>query len=161
VSCVAFVTGRYARNVTSEATWLASGPMVGSFPQPGVFAPAGSGDIGLWARFEELFSSQWWFFVNPPEASRFLYSFNGVVRDEMTNAGIAGAEVRILDRHSTGRQATTNSVGVYQFDRILTGEVFSVRASKEGYESLTKTHRLEYPFNPANPPELDFVLRRL
>jgi hypothetical protein len=58
----------------------------------------------------------------------------------------------------------TNVVGVYGFEigRILTGESFSIRASKQGYEPSTTTHRVDYPQNTpgASPPFLDFYLRR-
>ena len=69
-------------------------------------------------------------------------------------------DVQILDGHSAGARATTNSVGVYSFGRfqILTGEVFMIRASKQGYQPSTKTHRVNFPFDPANPPFLDYVL---
>jgi hypothetical protein len=164
VACRAFLSDpeRISREVTSEATWLVSGPVVGTFVEPGLFVPTSSADVGLWARFEELSSSQSWFFVNPPEDARVLYFLNGVVRDETTNSGIEGAEVRILDGHSAGAQATTNSVGVYNFGffTILTGEVFTIRASRQGYEASTTTHRVDFPQSSANPPYLDFVLRR-
>ena len=165
VTCKAFLSDpqRGSREVTSEATWLASGPGAGAFAEPGLFVPSGAGDIGLRARFEDLSSDRVWFFVNPLQDARVLTFLNGVVRDEMTNAGIEGVEVQILDGHSVGALATTNSAGVYSFGlfQILTGEVFTIRASKQGYEPLTKTHRVNFPFDPANPPFLDFALRPL
>jgi hypothetical protein len=165
VACRAFLSDPrgMSREVTLEAAWSVSGPVVGTFTEPGLFLPSGSADVGLRARFEELTSDRSWFFVNPPQDARPLTFMNGVVRDEMTNAGLEGVEVRILDGHSAGERATTNSVGVYSFgfSQILTGETFTVSASKPGYESSTKTHRVDFPFDPANPPFLDFVLRRL
>jgi hypothetical protein len=167
VRCRAFLSDPrpdgVSREVTSEATWLLAGPVVGTFTEPGLFVPTSSADVGLWARFEELSSNQEWFFVNPPHEARVLYFLNGVVRDEIANVGIEGAEVRLLDGHSAGLRAITNSVGVYNFGffSILTGEVFTIRASKQGFEPSTKTHQVDFPSNPDHPPNLDFVLRRL
>ena len=165
VACRSFLSDpqRMSREVTGEANWMASGPGVGTFPEPGLFVPSGSGDVGIRAGFEELSSDRSWFFVDPPQDARVLTFLNGVVRDETTNAGLEGVEVRILDGHSAGALATTNSAGVYffGFSQILTGEVFTITASKPGYESSTTTHRVDYPFSSVNQPFLDFVLRRV
>jgi hypothetical protein len=159
IGCRLFLNDRGARDVTGEATWLVTGPAVGVFRGPGLFVPTAQGDVGVWARYQDLFTAPpLWFFVNPPEPARVLLGLSGVVREEGTNAGIAGAEVRILDGHFAGTRVVTNSVGVYFLERILAGETFSMTASKVGYESSTRTLRVDYPVTPVNP---DFLLRRL
>jgi hypothetical protein len=57
--------------------------------------------------------------------------------------------------------AITHTTGIYNFDRILDGQTFTITASKLGYEPETKTYRVDFPRNTpgAGQPVLDFSLR--
>jgi len=117
--------------------------------------------VGLRASFEELTSLPSWFFVDPPGAAGMLDVLSGLVSDTMSGKPISEAEVRILDGHSAGSVAITHTTGIYNFDRILDGQTFTITASKPGYEPETKTHRVDFPRNApgAGQPVLDFSLR--
>ncbi|MEA2692200.1 MAG: CarboxypepD reg-like domain [Acidobacteriota bacterium] len=152
------------RDVTSQSTWRASDPTLGSFLQPGIFTPARRGEVELSARYnglEDRVVSK--FLVDPRQTGTRLYFLSGMVRDDVSNEDLAGATVEILNGYARGAQSLTNRFGAYQFDTILTGETFSVRASKTGYVPSTLTYRVDSPVGPAggNPPFLDFRLRRL
>jgi hypothetical protein len=152
------------RTVTSLATWRASDPTLGSFLEPGIFTPARRGEVELSARYsgiEDRVVST--FLVDPRQTATRLYFLSGMVRDDLRNEDLAGATVEILNGYARGAQSLTNRFGAYEFDTILTGETFSVRASKAGYAPSTLTYRVDSPLGPAggNPPFLDFRLRRL
>jgi len=70
--------------------------------------------------------------------------------------------VRILDGYAAGKSAITNENGAYRIEPLLPGETFTATASKEGYQSVTTTYRVDSPIGPAglNPPFLDFKLSR-
>ncbi len=149
------------RDVTRTAVWMATDPSVGSFSAPGVFTPSRRGEVGLWARYDEVVAElQSWFLVDPGAPARRLYWLAGVVTDAATGAPIDGAEVRMLDGYAAGAVATTNGNGHYQIDNVLTGETFTVRASKDGFLPSTQSYRVDSPVGPSgNPPFLDFALQ--
>jgi len=153
------------RDVTTEATWTVSDPSLGGFAMPGLFTPIAAGEVRLGARFEEWASREDedpWFLVGPGTDARWLYFLAGVVYDASTNEGLAEVEVRMLDGYAEGALSTTGPNGHYQFDRVLTGEVFTVEASKEGYSSETQPYRVDPPNGPiGNSPFLDFHLTPL
>jgi hypothetical protein len=163
VRCTAtFLGSSGSRDVTSEATWLASDPALGSFQQPGLFVPSQRGEVGLWARYaqaESLVTSV--FLVDPPRPTQRLYFLSGIVADDASGAPLAGATVEILDGYAGGARSVTNEFGHYQIDRVLTGETLRVTASKPGYSPSTLTYRVDSPVGPSggNPPFLDFRLR--
>ena len=82
--------------------------------------------------------------------------------DAASGAKIPGATVRILDGYAAGKSAITNENGVYRIEPLLTGETFTATATKEGYQPVTTTYRVDSPIGPAglNPPFLDFKLSR-
>jgi hypothetical protein len=143
----------FSRDVTSLATFRASDPSLGSF-RDGLFTPVRRGEVEINARYNGL--------VDPAQTARRLYFLSGIVRDDSNNQALVGATVEVLDGYSKGAQSVTNGAGAYQFNDILTGETFSVRASKPGYTSSTLTYRVDSPIGPSgNPPFLDFRLRRI
>jgi len=166
VSCTAVLfnarSGPSSRDVTLTAVWLATDTSLGSYSAPGLFTAAGHGEVGLWARYGQYEAlTQAWFLVDPGTDARWLYWLSGLVRDDETNEGISGAEVKLLDGYAAGRTAFTNSVGHYQLERVLTDESFSAVASKPGYETSVKTYSVSPPVGlNGNPPFLDFRLRR-
>ena len=169
VSCAAYVTDTptfgTSTYVTSLAVWIASDSSVGGFVAPGSFAPTRRGEVGLTARYHELEEpSPHWFLVDPSSEARWLYELWGHVTDRETGVRLPGAEVRVLDGHARGAHATTNSNGYYVIEKILVGETFSAQASKDGYESLTQTYRVDPPVvpagSPSNPNYLEFRLQR-
>ena len=132
--------------VTAGATWLSSGAS-GSFPQPGVFVPTSSGEVTIWARYEWAESAPSMFLVDPNAPARRLSFVGGNVTDAATNQVLAGATVRVLDGYAAGKTSTTNSLGYYSIKPILTGETFTIEASKEGYVPVTLTYRVDtHPF---------------
>ncbi|HEV7515103.1 MAG TPA: hypothetical protein VGR07_02265 [Thermoanaerobaculia bacterium] len=168
VACTATLYGlpsnSSVRNVTSLATWRASDPTLGNFLEPGIFTPARRGEVELVARyngFEDRVTSR--FLVDPRQTAQRLYFLSGIVRDDESNQEVSGVMVEVLDGYARGERSITNQFGAYQFDKILTGETFSIRASKSGYTPLTLTYRVDPPVGPAggNPPFLDFPLRRI
>jgi len=163
VRCTASFSGNAgSRDVTSEATWLASDPALGSFQQPGLFVPSQRGEVVLWARYTQTESPVTsLFLVDPPRPAQRLYFLAGIVADDASGAPLAGATVEILDGYARGARAVTNEFGHYQIDRVLTGETLRVRASRPGYSPSTLTYRVDSPVGPSggNPPFLDFRLR--
>ena len=151
------------RDVTAEATWFVSDPSLGGFSRPGLFTPVGNGEVGLWARYEKWQPpDQFWFLVGPSTAARWLYFLSGSVDDAETHEHLVGAEVRILDGYAAGAVVTTNQSGYYTIDRVLTGEDFTVVASKDGYSPQTQSYRVDPPNGPnGNPPFLNFQLTPL
>jgi Carboxypeptidase regulatory-like domain len=163
VSCTAILSGDGpTRDVTAVATWLASDPAIGRFVSPGLFTPTEPGRVELWARYGAWESLKSSFLVNPGGSPQRLYFLSGLVTDDATMAPIVGATVQILDGFARGAETTTNEYGAYEIDGILTGEVFTIAASKSGYESSTKSYRVDSPIGPGggNPPFLDFSLHR-
>jgi len=166
ITCTAYVSdvpGRGQVDVTPTATWLVSDPSLGGFLEPGIFTPQGRGEVEISARYEALTARLTsWFLVDPLQPAQRLYFVSGLVRDDATNATLSGATVEILDGYARGSQAITNEFGHYRIDRILTGETFSARASKTGYEPTTLSYRVDSPVGPGggNSPFLDFRLRR-
>jgi hypothetical protein len=169
VTCTATLFGvpsnGSVRNVTSLATWRASEPALGNFVAPGTFVPERRGEVELAARyngFEDRVVSK--FLVDPQKTAERLYFLSGTVRDEVSHQDLSGAMVEVLDGYARGERSVTNQFGVYQFDKVLTGETFSLRASKPGYAPLVLAYRVDSPITvngPAgNPPFLDFPLRR-
>jgi Carboxypeptidase regulatory-like domain len=166
VSCKATLTnvpGRGSEDVTPAATWISFDSGVGDFLEPGVFTPRRRGEVEISASYQSwtthVTSS---FLVDPLQPAQRLYFLAGLVRDEVSNALLPGVTVEILDGYARGLQSVTNENGHYKIDRLLTGETFSVKAIKAGYESSTLTYRVDSPVGPAgsNPPFLDFRLRR-
>ena len=144
-------------DVTRQASWFSSGTP-GSFPQPGVFAPSGSGEVEIWAKFdwkESETKSMW--LVAPNAPARRLQFVGGHVEDASTKAKLIGATVRILDGYTAGRSAVTNSLGYYSIKPVLTGETFTLEASMPGYATRTLTFRVDVP----GTPFLDIALERL
>lgn len=167
VSCTAVVHGDpvlgTTGDVTAEATWSVSDPAIGGFVRPGLFTPTGDGEVGLSVSYSHLSSSEeLWFLVGPGRTARWLYFLSGEVVDAGTGEALPGADVTVLDGYAAGTAATTNQFGVYQIDRILTEEAFSVVASREGYSDHEQTYRVDPPVGPnGNPPFLDFRLQPL
>lgn len=135
------VGGIASRDVTSKTTWTAS-PVYGSFVEPGLFAPTSRGETTITGRFE-TFSNTYppSFLVGPGEPARQLFYVTGSVKDAATGSPVVGAAVRIESGHSTGKSAVTNDRGFYTVERVLTSETFTITASKEGYQPLTKSGR--------------------
>jgi hypothetical protein len=148
--------------VTSLAVWMASDTSVGRFVAPGVFTPDRRGEVGLSVRYRDLeVDEPQWFLVDPASAARWLYWLYGPVADDASGVKLTGADVLILDGYARGTHSTTNENGYYRIDRLLTGEVFSARASKDGYESLTKSYRVDPPRGlDSNTNYLEFRLHR-
>jgi hypothetical protein len=145
-------------DVTGEATWLSSGTP-GSFVQPGVFVPAGSGEVEIWARYTwKETETKSMFLVSPTAPARRLMFVGGNVVDAASKEKLVGATVRILDGYAAGKSATTNSIGYYSIKPILTGETFTLEASFPGYAPKTLTYRIE---SPGGNPFLDVGLDRL
>jgi Carboxypeptidase regulatory-like domain len=137
------VGGIASRDVTETTNWFATS-VYGSFVQPGLFVPSAHGDITITARFEQFepaYPPK--FLVGPGQPARPLYYAQGTVKDAATGATISGATVRIESGHSAGRAGVSNERGIYRIDPVLTSELFTITASKEGYQPQTKSHRVE------------------
>ena len=81
------------------------------------------------------------------------YTLNGVISDETTGRGIAGARVEILTGLNTGIVATTDASGAYTMGGLV-ADSFRMRASANGYDSGEQGVSV-----PANP-RADFALRQ-
>jgi len=167
VACTARVTDTPSwgtdLEVTSLAVWIASDTSVGRFVAPGVFAPDRRGEVGLSVRYREMeVYDPAWFLVDPAVEARWLYWLWGPVTDDASGVKLAGADVLILDGYARGAHCMTNENGYYRIDKLLTGETFTARASKDGYESLTKSYRVDPPVGlDSNPNYLEFRLHRI
>jgi len=164
VACTAtFFDGDRLRDVTSQATWLASNPALGSFTV-GIFTPRQRGEVVLSVRYQEFVDPlESRFLVDPAQPARRVYFLSGVVKDESSGVELAGATVEILDGYAQGARSVTNGSGYYQIKGILTEETFRIRASLPGYATSTISYRVDPPIGPAggNPPFLDFRLRKI
>lgn len=64
-------------------------------------------------------------------------SLTGAVTDN-SGAVISGATAQLIDtRTNTRYEATTNSVGVYRFPKVLPGPGYRLTISKQGFETVT------------------------
>jgi hypothetical protein len=153
---------RDRRDVTQAATWTVDPADVGVFPQPGLLTPARSGEAEIHARSQGLdadFAPR--FLVGPGRDARWLHFFSAVVRERDGGAAIGGAHVEMLDGYRRGAACATNPSGMCTIDRILTGETFSARITKSGYQSVTVNYRVDPPVGPAgNPPSMTVMLSR-
>src|SRR4029079_5314995 len=132
-------------------------PTLGSFVEPGIFVPERRGEGELTAPYKGIeYRVVSKCVVDPGQTSQRLYFLSGSVRDEVSNQDLSGAMVEVLSGYARGERSITNQFGAYQFDKILTGETFSLRASKPGYTPLTLTYRVDSPISIGsagrNPP---------
>jgi hypothetical protein len=150
------------QDATATGEWFSTGA-AGTFPEPGLFVPASHGEVTISVRFRgHEADTKSTFLVGPNEPAQRLYWVAGVVLDAASGARIPGATVRILDGYAAGKSAITNENGAYRIEPLLTGETFTATATKEGYQPVTTTYRVDSPIGPAglNPPFLDFKLSR-
>ena len=154
-----------SQDVTALASWLVSDPSVADLVAPGVLKPKRRGEVDVSAQYQQLPTDMgdWWFLVDPQQAAQFLYWVAGIVRDGDTQVPLSDVRVEILSGYASGASGVSNQAGSYKIDRILTQEVFSIRASKDGYASQTVTYRVDPPVGPAggNPPWVNFNLHRV
>ena len=153
---------RDSQDVTQAATWTVDPADIGGFSQPGVLAPARAGEAEIHARSQGLdadFAPR--FLVGPGRNARWLHFFSAVVRERDGGAAVAGAHVEMLDGYRSGAACATSASGMCTIDRILTGESFTARVTKSGYQSVTVTYRVDPPVGPAgNPPSMTITLSR-
>jgi len=155
------------RDQTASAVWTVTGPATVTAPGQvqttaygEVFVSAGYADA--FGRFEVRAFNH--FLADPPRAARRFHFLGGLVRESSGDQVIPDARVTILDGYNVGRGGATESNGHYTIDPVLTGEDFTVRAEKTGYEPLTRTYRVDDPVSsgaPGNSPFLDLRLARL
>jgi Carboxypeptidase regulatory-like domain len=151
-----------SQDVTGTGEWLFTGAG-GTFAQPGLFVPASHGEVTIWVTYRgHETATKSTFLVGPNEPAQRLYWVAGSVLDATSRERISGAAVSILDGYAAGKSAITNENGSYRIETVLTGEVFTATASKAGYQSVSRTYRVDSPIGPggSNPPFLDFELSR-
>ncbi|HKR63705.1 MAG TPA: carboxypeptidase-like regulatory domain-containing protein [Thermoanaerobaculia bacterium] len=154
--------GVASQDVTNKATWLVTNP-IGTFTASGLFVPSGSGEVSIWVRYKTLeYNLKSSFLVGPGQPARWLYYVSGTVTDAATGERLEGVTVQMLDGYAVGKSSVTGANGVYRIEPVLTGETFTIVASKPGYASMTKTYRVDPPVGPAgsNSPFLNFALGR-
>jgi hypothetical protein len=89
-------------------------------------------------------------------------SLTGRVTDLVTNGGVSGATVRILDGANAGRTETSDSAGDYRFDALQGGNA-NLSANAAGYyESragvllINGTNVLNFALLPVSDPRVLF-----
>lgn len=135
-------------DVTKEVTWFSSGA-TGMFAEPGFFVPSSGGEVEIWARLDDAESTtRSAFLVDPAGDARRLAAVSGDIYDDDTNQKIAGVTVRIVEGYGAGRSAISDRRGRYTLERVLTGETFTVEASRIEYEPARASFRVDPPRNP-------------
>jgi voltage-gated potassium channel len=74
----------------------------------------------------------------PPPPPTTKYTLTGTVRDSSSNSAIRDVTAQIRDGANANRSAKTDSNGRYSIGD-LTAESFTVRATKDGYDSSSKS----------------------
>lgn len=163
LSCSLSDTDGYDR--TSNAGWTVAGPA--TVTGPGRVETTGYGEIFVSASYVDYVGGPFMtrqvahFLADPPRAARRFHFLGGYVWESSGKQGIPDASVSILDGYNAGRSDATNTDGYYTIDSILTGEAFTVRVEKPGYETLTRSYRVDDPVGPlGNSPFLDLRLVR-
>jgi hypothetical protein len=151
------------RAVTQSAEWMVVPPDVGFFREPGVLMPRRLGEAEVHARSEGFdVSYPPRFLIGPGQAARQLHFFAPLVRERDNSTSISGALVEMLDGYRAGTTCTTTTGGTCTIDRVLTGETFTARISKEGYQPTTVSYRVDPPVGVAgNPPFPVIILSRV
>ena len=154
---------RDSRDVTQAATWTVDPADIGGFSHPGLLTPARSGEAEIHARSQGLDASVVPRFLGGPgRDARWLYFFSPSVRERDTGAAVSGAHVEMLGGYRSGAACATSASGTCTIDRVLTGESFTARVTKSGYQSVTVTYRVDPPVGPAgNPPSMTVMLSRV
>lgn len=131
-------------NLTASSTWTVVGPAL--VTAPGQIRPTGRGEIMIEVAHASFSGTVdvGRYLVDPSMPPRRLWFLTGLVR-ESGGAPLGGVEVTIEDGYSAGRRAVTDERGSYRLDRVLTGEVFTLRAAKAGYLPATRTYTLADP----------------
>jgi hypothetical protein len=174
----ASITGLYvycpmSQDVTALASWSVGDPTIVKSDGGGVFEAIRAGDTTIEATWERTTT------FGPKPVSVFqgtppypTYEIFGTVRDAMAaNAGMNGATVTILDGVVAGRSVTSGvpppllpgyvgpfgGTGYYRLLGIPAG-MYTVRATKDGYQPMTKTvtvrggSSIDFPLVPIAPP---------
>lgn len=141
VHCTAWVfaiPGEADREV-QDAQWLADPPGIGQFGAPGLLTPVASGEVRIRARYRD-WVSDWGplYRVAPGEMARYVSFLGATVENATTGASLEHASVEVLTGSRAGAGCTTNSSGYCSVDRILGGEPFRVRVSREGFRPLER-----------------------
>ena len=140
---------RDQQDVTATASWSVSPEGIGRFSAPGILTPLSSGEATIRVQYRDWgLSDPPTFLVGPDRDARRVYFFSPTVRETGTAINVAGAAVEILDGYAAGRSCVTNSSGFCSIDRVLTGESFTGRVTKNGYASATFTYRVDPPVGP-------------
>ncbi len=167
VSCTAtlFDVPAYGDNraVTASAAWSVVPSDVGAFREPGLLVPLRPGEAEINARSEGLEAGYPpRFLIGPDQAARWLHFFAPTVREQDNTTAITGALVQVLDGYRAGSTCLTIGAGTCTVDRVLTGEPFTSRISKNGYQTATVSYRVDPPVGiNGNPPFLVVILSRV
>jgi hypothetical protein len=157
--------------VTARAQWTVSNRAIATVSTTGFVTVLGHGELDITPTYLNYIPTpqMWSVLADPQQSPRIFYFLSGSVR-ESDGSGITNATVEILDGYNAGKSAFSNGVtgltpGYYRFDRVLTKETFTVRASKTGYVTSTTTYKvdgpLQFPGETNNPPFLDIRLSRV
>ena len=148
--------------VTATAEWTVVPSDVGAFIEPGVLSPGRVGEAEIHARSLGIdVDHAPRFLIGPGQPARWMQFFAPTIRERESNSPIDGAVVQMLDGYRSGATCTTTSGGICTIDRVLTGETFSARISKAGFQTVTVSYRVDPPVGAAgNPPFLTVVLPR-
>lgn len=149
--------------VTATAEWIVAPSDVGAFIEPGVLSPRRVGEAEIAARSAGVdVGHQPRFLIGPGQPARWMHVFTPIVRERESNTLIDGAVVQMLDGYRSGATCMTTSSGTCTIDRVLTGETFTARISKAGFQTVTISYWVDPPVGPAgNPSSLVVVLTRL
>jgi hypothetical protein len=157
------------RDQTANAVWTVEGPAI--VAAPGQVRTTGRGEIVVRGGYVDYRDGPWQvrpvgrFLVDPQRTARPFLHLGGRILDTATSQPVGGAQVTILDGYDGGRSDTTQTNGHYLIEPVVTGEDFTVRVEKAGYETLATRYRVDDRAPvidaPGNPPRLDLRLTRL
>jgi Carboxypeptidase regulatory-like domain len=146
VTCRA--TGGNGADITNQVAWFSSGAN-GMFADPGFFVPGATGEVEIWARLDDLEAERRSaFLVSPNAPARPLTFVSGDVYDEDTNQKIAGVTIQVVEGYGVGKTTTSDRSGHYVLERVMTGEPFTLEASRIEYEPVRVSFRIDPPGNP-------------
>jgi hypothetical protein len=147
--------GPHVCDVTGLATWTVSDPAIATVAF-GFVTVLGHGEVDVAARYGRFVATPRSFLVDRDNSPQQLNWFSGFVRENDSNAAIPDVLVEVLSGYSTGRSARSDPFGHYKVERVLPDEPFIVRASKQGYKSVTAG----FAIGGSRAPFLDFRLDR-
>jgi hypothetical protein len=133
LSATAAFSDGSSQSVTSQATWETNNASVATVSAAGLATFLAAGNAELKATYRGM-SGTARVAVTPKTAPRF--QITGTINEKGTTKPVNAVNVAIIDGPDAGRSTVTDNAGVYTVTNVTTGS-FNLRATRNGYESLT------------------------